>query len=64
MNEIEMVTDDDKGQLIREFSLFEEVLNLLRVIMVALVTDPFNFTNLASASSSLHELEADLRIFP
>jgi hypothetical protein len=31
MNKIKMVTDDDKGQLTGEFSLFEEVLNLLRL---------------------------------
>jgi hypothetical protein len=63
MNEIKTVTDDDKGQLIGEFSLFEEVLDLLRVIMVALATDPFDFTNLASASSSLYVLEVDLGVF-
>jgi hypothetical protein len=62
MHEVEAVTDDDEGKLIWELRFLEEVLDLLRVVVVALSTDPLNFTNLASASSGLDVLEVHLGI--
>jgi hypothetical protein len=55
MNKIETITDNNQGQLIREFGLLEEVLDPLGIIVVALATHSFDFTDLASASGSLSQ---------
>jgi hypothetical protein len=36
VNEIETITDGDRGQLVREFGFLEEVLDLLGIIVIAL----------------------------
>jgi hypothetical protein len=66
MYEVEVITDNNERKLVREIGLFEEVHNLLRVVEleVALPTDVFHFTNLASpCSGSLNVLEVNLGIF-
>jgi hypothetical protein len=63
VNEVEVIANNDEGQLIKELGLLEEVLDLLRVIAIAFSADPFNFTDLASASGGLDVLEMNLRIF-
>ena len=62
VNEVEAVADDDKGQLVRELGLLEEVLNFLWVVEVTLPTNALNFADLASACCCLNVLKVDLRI--
>ena len=63
MNKVETIADDDKGKLILKFCLLQEILDLLRVIVIALSTDTLDFTNLASPSGSLDVFEVDFGIF-
>jgi hypothetical protein len=49
--------------LILELRLLQEVLDFLRIVVVALPTDPLNFADLASPSGSLDVLEMNLGIF-
>jgi hypothetical protein len=53
MNKVEPIADNDEGKLVREFRLFKEVLDFLRVIEVTLSTNAFDFPNLTSASGGL-----------
>lgn len=62
MHEVEAVADNDERELVRELSLLEEVLDLLRVVEVALATDTLDLADLASASGSLDIFEVDLLI--
>ena len=62
MNKVEPIADNDEGKLVREFRLFKEVLDFLRVIQVTLSTNAFDFPNLTSASGGLDILEMDFRI--
>lgn len=63
MNKIKTIADDDQGKLILQLCLLQEILDLLWIVVVALSTDTFNFTNLAGPSGSLDVLEVDFRIF-
>jgi hypothetical protein len=62
MNKVEPITDNDEGKLVREFRLFEEVLNFLRVVEVTLLANTLDSANLTSASGGLDILEMNLRI--
>ncbi len=62
MDKIETVANNDERKLVGQFGLFEEVLNLLRVVVVAFAADALNLANLAGTRSSLDVLEMDLRI--
>lgn len=62
VDEVEAVADDDEGKLIGEFGLLEEVLDFLRVVMVALSADALDLPDLPSASGSLNVLEVHLGI--
>jgi hypothetical protein len=62
MNKVEPIADNDEGKLVREFRLFKEVLDFLRVIEVTLSTNAFDFPNLTSASGGLDILEMNFWI--
>lgn len=62
MHEAESVADDNERKLIWQLRLFEEVLDLLRVVVVALPADPLDLADLSCPSSSLNILELDFRI--
>jgi hypothetical protein len=62
MNKVEPIADNDEGKLVREFRLFKEVLDFLRLIEVTLSTNAFDFPNLTSASGGLDILKMNLRI--
>ena len=62
MDEVESVADNDERKLVRQLSLLQEVLDLLRVVEIALSADTFDFTDLSSARSGLNVLEVNLRI--
>lgn len=62
MHEIETVADDNERQLVCELSLFEEVLDLLGIVIVALATDALDFANLTGTGSSLDVLEVNLGV--
>jgi hypothetical protein len=63
VNHVETVTNDDEGQLVRHLGFLEEILDLLRIVVVALAADPFNLSNLASPGGGLNVLEVYLGIF-
>jgi hypothetical protein len=56
------IADNDEGKLVREFRLFEEVLDFLTVIEVTLSANTLDLTNLTCASVGLDTLEMNLRI--
>ena len=62
VNKVEPIADNDEGKLVREFRLFEEVLDFLRVIEVTLSANTLDFPNLTCASGGLDILEMNLRI--
>ena len=57
VNKVESVADNDEWKLIRQLGLLKEVLDLLRVVIVALSTDTFYFSYLTSAACCLNVLE-------
>jgi hypothetical protein len=63
VNEVEAVAHDDERQLVREFRLLEEVLDLLGVVEVALAADALHLADLTRASSGLNVLEVYFRVF-
>jgi hypothetical protein len=63
VDEVEAVADDDKRQLIGKFGLLQEILDLLRIVVVALSADPLDLPNLTCASGCLNVLEMYLGIF-
>jgi hypothetical protein len=62
VNEVESVANNDEGQLVRKFGLLEEVLDLLRVVVVAFATNSLHLSDLTSASGSLDILEVDFGV--
>ena len=62
MDEVKPVADDDERELIREFGLLEEVLDLLGVVVVALPANALDLADLASACRGLDVLEVHLRV--
>ena len=63
MNKIKPIANDNKGQLVQKFGLLKKVLNLLRIVVIALLADLFNLTDLTSMCSSLNVFEMHFRIF-
>jgi hypothetical protein len=62
VHEVETIADNNERELVRELGLFEEVLDFLRVVEVALPTDTLHFTDLTCPGGSLNVLEVNLRI--
>jgi len=62
VNKVEPIADDNKRKLVLEFSLLEEVLDLLRVVVVALSANTFDFSNLVGACGCLNILEVDFGV--
>jgi hypothetical protein len=62
MHEAESIADDDKRKLIWQLRLLEEILDLLRVVVIALPADPLDLADLSCPSSSLNILELDFRV--
>jgi hypothetical protein len=63
MYEIKSIADDDEWKLVCEFGLLEEVLDLLRIVVITLSTDSFDFPNLARTSGGLNVFEMNFGIF-
>ena len=62
MHEVEPIADDDKRKLVLEFGLLEEILDFLRVVVVALSAYALDLSNLVSTCGSLDVLEVDFGI--
>jgi hypothetical protein len=62
MHEIEPVADDDERKLVLKFGFLEEVLDFLRVVVVALSADTFDLSDLVRAGGRLDVLEVDLGV--
>jgi hypothetical protein len=62
MYEIEPVADDDERKLVLKFGFLEEVLDFLRVVVVALSADTFDLSDLVRAGGRLNVLEVDLGV--
>jgi hypothetical protein len=61
-DKVKPIADNDERKLMRKLSLLEKVLHFLRIVVVTLSTDPFDFPNLASTSSGLNVLEVNFGI--
>lgn len=57
MNKVKSVTDNNQGQLIGQFGLLQEVLDMLWVIAVALTTNSLHFLDLSRFTGSLDVLK-------
>jgi hypothetical protein len=62
VHEIETVADDDEGELISQLGFLQEVLDLLRIVVVGFPTNALDLTNLTSPRRGLDVLEVDLRV--
>lgn len=62
MHKVEPIADNDEGELVLEFCLLEEILDFLRVIIVALSANTFDLSDLIGACGSLDVLEVDFRV--
>ncbi len=62
VNKVETIANNDKGKLVAELGLLEEILDLLGVVIVALATDTLDLPDLTSSGSGLNVLEVNLRI--
>jgi hypothetical protein len=62
VHEVEPIADNDKGKLVLKFGLLEEVLDLLRIVVVALSTNTFDLSDLVRAGGCLDILEVDFRV--
>lgn len=62
VDKVEAIADNDEGELIRQLGFLQEVLDLLRVVEIALAADALHFSDLASARRGLNILEVDFRI--
>ena len=63
MHEIESITNDDEGKLVRELGFLEEILDFLGIVIVAFPTDSLHLPDLTSTRCSLYVLEMHFRIF-
>ena len=61
-NEVEAIADNDEWELVGQLDLLEEVLDNLRIVVLALTADALDFADLANLASSLDVLEVDLWI--
>jgi hypothetical protein len=62
VDKVETVANDDKGKLVGQLGLLEEVLDLLRVVVVALAADTLDLADLARARRRLDVLEVNLGV--
>ena len=62
VNKVESVADDDERKLVGKLGLLQEVLDLLRVVVVAFPAYTLDLADLACTSSRLYVLEVDLRV--
>jgi hypothetical protein len=62
MHEIKMIANDDKRKFVCKFGLLEEILDFLHIVMVTLMADMLDFSNLPSMSCCLDVLEMNLGI--
>ena len=62
MHKVEPIADNDERKLVLEFCLLEEILDFLRIVVVALSTNAFDLPNLIGAGGSLDVLEVDFGI--
>ena len=62
MYKVEPIADDDERKLVLEFSLLEEILDFLRVVVIALSADALDLSNLVGTGGSLDVLEMDLGV--
>jgi len=62
VHKVEPIADNDKRKLVLKFGLLEEVLDFLRVVVVALSADALDLADLVRASCRLDVLEMDLRV--
>ena len=57
MNEIESIANNNQGKLVRQSRFLQEILYLLRVVVITLATDPFDFGELTTSTGGLDVLE-------
>ena len=62
VDEVESVANNDQGELVSQFSLFEEVFDFLGVVEVAFPANTLDFANLARSGGGLDVLEVDFRV--
>lgn len=62
MHKVEPITDNDKRKLVLKFGLLEEVLDLLRIVVVALSANAFDLPDLVRAGGRLDVLEVDFGV--
>ncbi|KAJ7828940.1 hypothetical protein B0H14DRAFT_3718285, partial [Mycena olivaceomarginata] len=58
VDEVETIANNDERKLVSQLGLFEEVLDLLGVVVVAFAANPLNFADLASPCSSLNNRDS------
>ena len=62
VHKVEPIADNDKRKLVLKFGLLEEVLDLLRIVVVALSANAFDLSDLVRAGGCLNVLEVDLGV--
>ena len=62
MHKVEPIADNDKRKLVLKFGLLEEVLDFLRVVVVALAANTFDLSDLVGAGGRLDVLEVDFGV--
>jgi hypothetical protein len=62
MDKVETIANNNERELVGQLGLLQEVLNLLRIVVVALSADTFNFSDLTGSRCSLDVLEVNLRV--
>lgn len=62
MYKVEPIADNDERKLVLKFGLLEEVLDLLRVVEVALSTNTLDLSDLVRAGGRLDVLEVDFGV--
>ena len=62
MDKVETVANNDKRKLLGELGLLEEVLDLLRVVVVAVTADTLNLVKLTHLGGSLNVLEVNIGV--
>ena len=62
VHKVKPIADDDEWELVLEFGLLEEVLDFLRVVIVALSADALDLSDLVRASGRLDVLEVDFGV--
>ena len=60
--EIKAIADDDERELVLKFGLLEEVLDFLRIVVVALSANALDLSDLVRAGGRLDVLKVDFRV--